>query len=417
MLRSLVDRNVTVSRLVEKAHRKPGMKFPLLSYRPTERLVNRISLQGQWRSAPVRTPNQVVVHARFLSTVTPSGTRKPTDDKVPLLGTMGPRKPRIDFKPGPVKPATLGADQSPSHPPSKSTSHRSSHHHPPRHVHPPKPFQVELSAVELAKRDIAEASQQGVLEAPPADAGSLKRVFHQALQLLKFYFRGLKAINTHRKQVNGIRKRVKSGGALPTRAEVRFIQTFKRDALKLVPFMIIVLIAEELVPFVALYFPRMLPSTCILPGQRDRIALKGRADQLNALFRNRGVYETMYKEGQGSGFLQVRSLKNPVAVCSLLGLPAWGPSLLAAWRIRRHLKSVAEDDDLLRGEGCGRDLTTPELYEALAERGMIPTPERRSIDDQRDQLRWWLDNTEVMPQGADSISRRLLLTGLIGSQK
>lgn len=396
MLRSLVDRNVTVSR-------------------PTECLVNRISLQGRRRLALVRTPSQAVC-VRFLSTVTPSGTRKPADDKVPPPGTTTPRKLRIDLKPGPVKHVTLGTDHPPSHPLSKPAT-RSSHYHPPRHLHPPKPFQVELSAVELAKRDITEASQQGVLEAPPADAGSLKRVFHQALQLLKFYFRGLKAINTHRKQVNAIRKRVKSGGALPTRAEIRFIQTFKRDAFKLVPFMVVVLIAEELVPFVALYFPRMLPSTCVLPGQRDRIAFKARSDQLGALFRHRGAYEAMYKDGERTGFIQVRGLKDPVAVCSLLGLSAWGPSLLAACRIRRHLKIVAEDDDLLRGEGHGRDLTIRELNEALSERGMIPTPERRSADDLRDQLRWWLDNVEVVPQGADSVSRRLLLIGLIGSQK
>ncbi|KIK27922.1 hypothetical protein PISMIDRAFT_92103 [Pisolithus microcarpus 441] len=392
------------------------MKILPPSYRATECLVNRISLQGRRRLAPVRTLASQAVCVRFLSTVTPSGTRKLADDKVPPPGTTAPRKPRIDLKPGPVKPVTLGTDHSPSHPLSKPTP-RSSHYHPPRHLHPPKPFRIELSAVELAKRDIAEASQQGVLEAPPADAGSFKRVFHQALQLLKFYFRGLKAINTHRKQVNAIRKRVESGGALPTRAEVRFIQTFKRDAFKLVPFMVVVLIAEELVPFVALYFPRMLPSTCVLPGQRDRIAFKARADQLGALYRNRGAYEAMYKDGECAGFIQMHGLKDPVAVCSLLGLSAWGPSLLAAWRIRRHLKIVAEDDDLLRGEGYGRDLTIRELNEVLSERGMIPTPERRSADDLRDQLRWWLDNTEVVPQGADSVSRRLLLIGLIGSQK
>ncbi|KAI6121376.1 hypothetical protein F5141DRAFT_1089766 [Pisolithus sp. B1] len=415
MLRSSVNRNVTVSRSIKKAHQESGMKILSLSYRPTECLVNRISLQGRQRLAPVRTPSQAVC-VRFLSTVTPSGTRKPVDDKVPPPGATAPRKLRIDLKPGPVKPVTLGTDHPPSHPHSKPTT-RSSHYHPPRHLHPPKPLQVELSAVELAKRDIAEASQQGVLEAPPAGAGSLKRVFHQALQLLKFYFRGLKAINTHRKQVNAIRKRVKSGGALPTRAEVRFIQTFKRDAFKLVPFMVVVLIAEELVPFVALYFPRMLPSTCVLPGQRDRIAFKARSDQLSALFRNRGAYEAMYKDGERTGFIQVRGLKDPVAVCSLLGLSAWGPSLLAVWRIRRHLKVVAEDDDLLRGEGYGRDLTIRELNEALSERGMIPTPERRSADDLRDQLRWWLDCAEVVPEGGDSVSRRLLLIGLIGSQK
>jgi LETM1 and EF-hand domain-containing protein 1 len=52
------------------------------------------------------------------------------------------------------------------------------------------------------------------------------------LELLKFYFRGLKAINTHRKQVAAIRSRIATGGAALSRAESRFIRTFQQDALK-----------------------------------------------------------------------------------------------------------------------------------------------------------------------------------------
>lgn len=55
---------------------------------------------------------------------------------------------------------------------------------------------------------------------------------------------------------------------------------------------------------------------------------------------------------------------------SILGLPAWGPSPLHTWRIRRHLNAIALDDEMLRREGYGRHLTIPELEEALLERGM-----------------------------------------------
>lgn len=284
-------------------------------------------------------------------------------------------------------------------------------------MHPPKAFQTDLSVLELAKRDIVEATEKGVLDPPPKDAGSIKRFGHHVFQLLKFYFRGLKAINTHRKQVATIRKRVQSGGALPTRAEIRFMRTYKQDALKLVPFMLIVLVAEEVVPFIALYLPRMLPSTCVLPGQRNRIILKARTSQLQALFRDRQMYELICKEHQQTGFVPVQSLKDPAAVCSLLGLPAWGPSWLASRRIGQHLGNVTEDDERLRKEGNGRSLTIAELQEALSERGIIPTPERDSAEDLRDQLRWWLDTSEAMPPGADPVSRRLLLVGIIGSQK
>ncbi|KAL4080222.1 hypothetical protein V8B97DRAFT_716769 [Scleroderma yunnanense] len=357
---------------------------------------------------------------RRLSTVT--STRRPdlADDKVPPLNATPPRKPKIDLKPRPVKPATLRSDHSSPHTPFHSIpdgKKANRHYHPPRHIHLPKPFQTGLSLIELAKKDIVEAREKGVFDPPPKDAGSIKRFGHQLFQLLKFYFRGLKAINIHRKQVAAIRKRVQSGGALPTRAEARLIRTYRQDAFKLVPFIVIVLVAEELVPLVALYFPRMLPSTCILPGQRNRINLKARTDQLEALFRNREMYEMLCKQYQHTGFVPVQSLKDPVALCSSLGLPAWGPSWIASWRIRQHLKSISEDDDHLRKEGHGCDLTFTELQEALSERGIIPTPERSSIEDLRDQLRWWLDNSAVMPVGADLVSRRLLLLGMIGSQK
>lgn len=89
---------------------------------------------------------------------------------------------------------------------------------------------------------------------------------------------------------------------------------------RLVPFLVIVLVAEELIPFVALYAPRMLPSTCVLPGQRDRIVSRARNQQLTALFTHRGVFEAISKEGKQSGFVPVKNTGNPGAVCRCDGL-------------------------------------------------------------------------------------------------
>ncbi|KAF8557951.1 hypothetical protein OG21DRAFT_1456332 [Imleria badia] len=356
-----------------------------------------------------------VVYFRFASTVTSkSATAQPTDGNVPPPNPPRGNK-KIELKPGPVKPSTLRLDSIPSRRPSQDST-SPSYYRPPRHNKPPKPVESSLSALALAKQDITSAAERGVLEPPPKDATPFKRFTHQALQLLKFYFRGLKAINTHRKQAAAIATRAKSGGALPSRAEQRFIETYRRDVLKLVPFLVIVTIAEELVPFVALYAPRMLPSTCVLPGQRDRIVSRARNQQLTALFGHRGVFETISKDGKRSGFVTVQNVGNPGAVCSIIGLRTWGPSSLNAWRIRRHLNAVALDDDRLRREGCGRHLTIPELEEALLERGMIPESESPSADAMRAHLNWWLDSTEVLPEGANPVSRRLLILGLVGSQ-
>ena len=47
--------------------------------------------------------------------------------------------------------------------------------------------------------------------------------------------------------------------------------------------MIIVVLVEELIPLIVLYAPAMLPSTCVLPSQRDRIVAK-------RIERQRGAY-------------------------------------------------------------------------------------------------------------------------------
>ncbi|KAH0827596.1 hypothetical protein J3R83DRAFT_4321 [Lanmaoa asiatica] len=352
-----------------------------------------------------------VIYVRFASTVTTkSATAQPTDCNVPPPNPPRGNK-KIELKPGPVKPATLRSDSIPSRRPSHF------YYGPPRHNKPPKPIESSLNALALAKQDITSAAERGVLDPPPKDATPFKRFTHQALQLLKFYFRGLKSINTHRKQVAAISARAKSGGALPSRAEQRFIETYRRDVLKLIPFLVIVIVAEELIPFVALYAPRMLPSTCVLPGQRDRIVSRARNQQLTALFTHRSVFEAICKEGKRSGFVPVKNMGNPGAVCSILGLPAWGLSPLNTWRIRRHLSAVALDDDRLRREGCGRHLTIPELEEALLERGMIPETDGSSADAMRAHLNWWLDSAEILPAGSNLVSRRLLMLGLVGSQK
>jgi len=356
-----------------------------------------------------------VIYFRFASTVTSkSATTQPTDCNVPPPNPPRGHK-KIELKPGPVKPSTLRLDSIPPRRPSQDSS-SPSYYRPPRHNKPPKPIESSLSALALAKQDIISASERGVLDPPPIDATPFKRFTHQALQLLKFYFRGLKSINTHRKQVAAIATRAKSGGALPSRAEQRFIETYRRDVLKLIPFLVIVTIAEELIPFIALYAPRMLPSTCVLPGQRDRIVARASNQQLTALFSHRDVFEAIYKEGKQSGFVPVKNVGNPGAVCSMLGLPAWGPSPLNNWRIRRRLNAVASDDELLRREGCGRHLTIPELEEALLERGMIPESDGPSADAMRAHLNWWLDSVEVLPAGSNPVSRRLLMLGLIGLQ-
>lgn len=43
--------------------------------------------------------------------------------------------------------------------------------------------------------------------------------------------------------------------------------------------------------------------------------------------------------------------------------------------------------------------------------------EKISADDLRDRLKWWIDMSETIPEGADAVSRRTFVLGMIGSQK
>ena len=48
----------------------------------------------------------------------------------------------------------------------------------------------------------------------------------------KFYWNGMKLINTNRIRVNAMQARVQAGGAPLSRWETRFIANYKQDALK-----------------------------------------------------------------------------------------------------------------------------------------------------------------------------------------
>ena len=103
--------------------------------------------------------------------------------------------------------------------------------------------------IEAAKEDYYDASQHGILAPPPEGASWVRKLYHQGKELFvcfsplclcastnpapqKFYWNGVKLINTHRKRVRDIEARIASGGASLSRREKRFIAQYKQDALK-----------------------------------------------------------------------------------------------------------------------------------------------------------------------------------------
>lgn len=108
---------------------------------------------------------------RRYSTPAPSSST-PKNQPINTLPTSPNKKPKIDLRPGPIKPKnTLPSSPSPIKPvrPALSASGSTLKH---------------SSAKEEVIRDITDAEKHGILTPPPADADWFKRTLHKAIQLL-----------------------------------------------------------------------------------------------------------------------------------------------------------------------------------------------------------------------------------------
>lgn len=114
-------------------------------------------------------------------------------------------------------------------------------------------------------------SPLALLDPRKSTSTRVKELYAQLKFLFKFYFKGVKQIWRDRQIVQNIQKRCTDEGREMTWGESRTARTYKADVKKLPLFLAILLIVEELLPFVIIYAPFLLPSTCILPSQLIRI--------------------------------------------------------------------------------------------------------------------------------------------------
>jgi len=149
----------------------------------------------------------------------------------------------------------------------------------------------------------------------------------------------------------------------------------------------------------------MLPSTCVLPSQRERILSKQR--------QSMAVYATSMKE-DFQRIVERASLQVPsslgslsrtelLAMSGVLNLSTFGLPPVRRFRLTRHLQWISKDDALLEQESLGQRLTLPELQEALDERGFVTL--ELSREDMLNNLKGWL--SRVKEGGADPVLRRV----------
>jgi len=261
---------------------------------------------------------------------------------------------------------------------------------------------------ETAKRDIEQAEAHGILTPPPPNANWFRRTMHKGIQLAKFYFRGVKLIFIRRREISEIRARIRAGGAPLTREEFRFIQTQKDDVNKVIPFIIIALLLEEVIPLIAIYAPSFLPSTCILPSQQERIQEKKSQKALGFALNYSSLFLELRSKENPDGHLPIEAIRSkdaPTAICGLLGLSTIGIDALRIHRIRHRLKFLDEDDRLLLHSSP--KLSEKELIEALEERGLVGR-DINSLKYKEAKLKWWLNNIQSSDP-ANIHARRLSL--------
>lgn len=95
----------------------------------------------------------------------------------------------------------------------------------------------------------------------------IKGLYHQIKFLFRFYINGVKQIWRDRQRV----KELKASGRELVWVEQRLMRTHSDDLKKLPLFLAILIILEEILPLVVIYAPSLLPSTCILPSQLQKI--------------------------------------------------------------------------------------------------------------------------------------------------
>ena len=87
---------------------------------------------------------------------------------------------------------------------------------------------------------------------------------------------------------------------------------------RVIPFLFIALLLEEVIPLIAIYAPFMLPSTCILPSQRARIEEKKTEKAVAYASHYRHLFAQLEQSQNPTGHLLLRALNGgdgPLAVC------------------------------------------------------------------------------------------------------
>ncbi|PVG00648.1 hypothetical protein CPB86DRAFT_782483 [Serendipita vermifera] len=259
-------------------------------------------------------------------------------------------------------------------------------------------------------------------------ADTFKVWWHKLKEMTKFYFFGVTKLGReHRILASDVRKRLKeseqSGAHGPAQWRDReFLITYRKDLFRLVPFISIIVILEEILPLVIIYAPFLLPSTCKLPAQARRIEDLADEKRWNSLVSLANIMRLQnelqaqkvsglqpgskgllgHEEGLAEGRLDRLPEGSIQLLCRLLGIAPYGPSSYLKFRLRKTLAALSAEDTYFTSPNSQASsasaigstsnpisqLSMGELRTVLGRRGFAHT--QLTVSELRDNLRWWL---------------------------
>ncbi|KAJ0254838.1 Leucine zipper-EF-hand-containing transmembrane protein 1 [Hirschfeldia incana] len=269
---------------------------------------------------------------------------------------------------------------------------------------------------------------------------------------LKHYWLGTKLLWADTRISSRLLLKLAGGKSLSRRERQQLTRT-TADIFRLVPFAVFILVPfmEFLLPVFLKLFPNMLPST-FQDKMKEEEALKrkllarieyAKFLQETAKEMAKEVKHTRTGEAKQTaedlvefldkvrkgrlvqndeilGFaklfndeLTLDNISRPrlVSMCRIMGISPYGTDAYLRYMLRKRLRSIKEDDKLIRAEGVD-SLSEAELREDCRERGMLGT---LTVEEMRQQLRDWMDLSlnHSVPSSLLILSRAFTVAGRV----
>ncbi|KAJ3386690.1 hypothetical protein HDU92_002341 [Lobulomyces angularis] len=234
-----------------------------------------------------------------------------------------------------------------------------------------------------------------------------KHTFHKMKSQFKIYFEGAKLLRIEAAQAAKIAQSKKFEDF--TRKDFLLVQRSKDDVKKLIPFFFLLLLLPEAIPFVIIYNPGFIPSTCWSKEQiLDRRANNDkRRLELGKLILESFEIGTVVKVANispkqflDSDFYQRLIISqrqyfdvnkfdtNQLAFFSkFMGLYHKGPRYFTKRRLNKILEFIRNDDKFILKEGGVEKLELCEIQDACEKRG-IPITSRPAGHYTKDLKDW-----------------------------